>query len=114
MLRCLVSQQTLPPHSVLRRHNFALPHRSAPFSQASWLLRVNPRGLISQLGLTSSSLLPCLLFIPPVWLDLPDSLRGSAYPSLTVQCVALQQAHCASRGNFQSSRTFRDEMLSTC
>lgn len=71
--RCLASQQTLPPHSVSRRLNFELPRRSDPCSRASWLLRVNPYGFVSRLGLTSSSLLPCLLSILSVWLDLPDS-----------------------------------------
>ena len=37
---CLASQQTLLPHSVSRRRNFAFPRRSTPSSRISWLLRV--------------------------------------------------------------------------
>ena len=70
--RCLAFQQTLPPHSVSQRRNFAFPRRSTPASRRSQLVRANPSGLVSQLGLTSSSLLPCLLSIPPIWLDLLD------------------------------------------
>ena len=68
----MASQQVLPPHSVSRRLNFAFPRRSTPSSRTSWLLRANPSGLVSRLGLTSSSLLPCWLSIPPVWPDLPS------------------------------------------
>ncbi len=69
--RCLASQQVLPSHSVSRRRNFAFSRRSTPSSRANWLLRVNPSGLFPRLGLTSSSL-PGLFSIPPVWLDPPD------------------------------------------
>jgi hypothetical protein len=68
---CLASQQTLPPHSVSLRRNFALPRRStfsdklASPSESFW-----PRFSAGSHFFLSSA---WFALLPPVWLDLPDS-----------------------------------------
>lgn len=73
---CLASQQTLPPHSVSLRRNFALPRRStfsdklASPSESFW-----PRFPAGSHFFLSSA---WFALLPLVWLDLPDSPARSA------------------------------------
>jgi len=73
---CLASQQTLPPHSVSLRRNFALPRRST-FSDklASPSASFWPRFPAGSHFFLSSA---WFALLPPVWLDLPDSPARSA------------------------------------